>query len=100
MDRQHGHFRTLILQPIAGAVLVVFMVATLSGAAGCRRESPSGRSSDGVGSDRPKPNIIFVMIDTLRADRLGIHGHEGHLSPTIDEIARRALTCGPRGADL
>lgn len=39
----------------------------------------------------PNPNIIFIMIDTLRADRLGAYGHPGHLTPTIDALASEGV---------
>lgn len=41
--------------------------------------------------DKPapeKPNVIFIAIDTLRADRLSSYGHERLTSPTIDRIAK------------
>jgi len=33
------------------------------------------------------PSVILVSIDTLRADRLGCHGHAGARSPAIDALA-------------
>ncbi|MCK4342581.1 MAG: sulfatase [Phycisphaerae bacterium] len=39
-----------------------------------------------------KPNIIIILVDALRADRLGVHGHPGELSPTIDAIAAEGVT--------
>lgn len=38
-----------------------------------------------------KPNIIFLMIDTLRADRVGRYGHSGKLTPTIDALAAEGV---------
>lgn len=35
----------------------------------------------------PLPNVVFILVDTLRADRLGCYGHAGELSPTMDRIA-------------
>jgi tetratricopeptide (TPR) repeat protein len=37
------------------------------------------------------PNILLVVIDTLRADHLGAYGYERPTSPTIDRIARRGV---------
>jgi arylsulfatase A-like enzyme/Flp pilus assembly protein TadD len=43
-------------------------------------------------SPRPDmPNILLVVIDTLRADHLGAYGYERLISPTIDRIARRGV---------
>ncbi len=35
-----------------------------------------------------QPNVLLVVIDTLRADRLGIYGYDGGTSPLLDEYAR------------
>ncbi len=34
-----------------------------------------------------QPNLILVLIDTLRADHLGVYGYERDTSPRIDEMA-------------
>jgi arylsulfatase A-like enzyme len=39
---------------------------------------------------RPR-NVIFILVDTLRADRLGTYGHERATSPNIDAFAREAV---------
>jgi len=36
------------------------------------------------------PNIIVYMVDTLRADGLGIYGNERDTSPAIDALARES----------
>jgi arylsulfatase A-like enzyme len=36
-----------------------------------------------------RPNVLFLMVDTLRADRLGCYGAEPTLSPTLDALAAR-----------
>jgi len=36
---------------------------------------------------KSRPNILFIVIDTLRADRLGCYGYHRQTSPHIDEIA-------------
>jgi arylsulfatase A-like enzyme len=37
--------------------------------------------------DRDDVNVVFVLIDTLRADRLSAYGYERPTSPTLDEVA-------------
>ena len=39
---------------------------------------------------RDKPNIIFVMFDTCRADRLSCYGYQKPTSPNIDKFASGA----------
>jgi arylsulfatase A-like enzyme len=40
---------------------------------------------------RPKPNIILVVVDTLRADRVGAYGNPDRLTPFLDELAARGV---------
>lgn len=45
-------------------------------------------AADGCGSDgADRPNIVLVIIDTLRADLLGCYGCPENTSPEIDEMA-------------
>jgi len=39
----------------------------------------------------PRPNILFISIDTLRADHLGTYGYARPTSPRIDEFAKTAV---------
>lgn len=45
----------------------------------CRREPP-----------RPR-NVIFILVDTLRADHLGVYGYPRPTSPNLDAFARDAV---------
>ncbi len=49
-----------------------------------------GLAACGTQAQRP-PSIVLVVADTLRADRLGVYGHEGQLTPFIDSLASEAL---------
>jgi arylsulfatase A-like enzyme len=44
-----------------------------------RRPAPRGKGFKG--------NVLWICIDTLRADKLGVMGHRGGLTPTIDRLA-------------
>jgi arylsulfatase A-like enzyme len=51
-----------------------------------------GRTPDGVPvEDEPHRNVIIVVVDALRADKLGCYGSLAGLTPEIDELAERAL---------
>ncbi|MBN2447992.1 MAG: hypothetical protein JXO22_14770, partial [Phycisphaerae bacterium] len=40
----------------------------------------------------PATNVVFFLIDTLRADRLGTYGyHEHETSPFIDQVAAHGV---------
>lgn len=38
-----------------------------------------------------RENVVLVVIDALRADRLGCYGHDRPVSPFIDSLARRSV---------
>jgi len=38
-----------------------------------------------------RPNVLFVLLDTLRADRLGSYGNTDGLSPNLDRLAAESL---------
>jgi arylsulfatase A-like enzyme/Tfp pilus assembly protein PilF len=58
------------------------LAAALSLLAGCR-----GKTAPAAASARP--NVLFITIDTLRADRLGVYGHAAAATPTLDGLAAR-----------
>ncbi|MCB9792497.1 MAG: sulfatase [Alphaproteobacteria bacterium] len=39
--------------------------------------------------DRDRPDLLLITVDTLRADRLGVYGHTGGLTPNLDALAAR-----------
>ena len=45
-------------------------------------------------SQRTDLNVLFVLIDTLRADRLGAWGYERDTSPTLDRLAATGIRFG------
>jgi arylsulfatase A-like enzyme len=45
---------------------------------GCRHPAPP-----------PPPNVLLVVVDTLRADRLGCYGNHDGLTPFLDSLAAR-----------
>lgn len=47
---------------------------------------PRGGSPDGT-----LPHVVIVLIDTLRADRLGVYGYPAPTSPNIDALAAESV---------
>lgn len=37
------------------------------------------------------PNVLLIVVDTLRKDHLGCYGHTRNTSPNIDELAKRGI---------
>jgi len=44
-----------------------------------------------IDARRPHPNLLFVVVDTLRADHLGAYGYARPTSPAIDAFAHTAV---------
>jgi arylsulfatase A-like enzyme len=38
-----------------------------------------------------KPHLVMVIVDTLRADHLGVYGHKRATSPFLDDLARDGM---------
>jgi arylsulfatase A-like enzyme len=53
---------------------------------------PKGSIEDISGlRDRSDLNVLFVLVDTLRADRLGSYGYERDTSPVLDRLAHSGV---------
>ncbi len=50
-------------------------------------------SASRVGAAEP-PNIVLIIIDTLRADRLGAYGYPAPISPELDAFAQQGVRFG------
>lgn len=65
-------------------LLVVSLVLALASA--CGRTAVDSSPDTEV-----RRNVVIVVVDALRADKLGCHGSEAGLTPEIDRLAQRAL---------
>ena len=45
----------------------------------------------GCGESRPRPNVLLITVDTLRADHLGCYGYPLDTSPNLDRMAREGV---------
>lgn len=68
----------------AGA-LACSLAATL---ASCSQQEASPPSTSGADS---RPNVLFVVWDTTRADRMSLYGHDRQTTPLLDAWASKAL---------
>ncbi len=49
------------------------------------------RSGSATLASLDRGNVLFVVVDTLRADHLGSYGYDGGTSPNLDAFARDAI---------
>jgi len=69
------------LRTVAAAMLTL----PLALAPACSRQN----AEDAAVLEEP-PNVVLIVMDTVRADHLGCYGYERATSPRIDEFARSA----------
>ncbi|MCS5634909.1 MAG: sulfatase [Myxococcota bacterium] len=74
---------------LAGIVLVV---AVFSQFERVDQGVPSGRVEEiSTLADRNDLNVVFILIDTLRADRMGAYGYQRATTPNMDALAARGI---------
>jgi arylsulfatase A-like enzyme len=58
-------------------------------------DRPRGSIEDIAGlRERDDLNVLFILVDTLRAERLGSYGYERDTSPALDRLARSGVRFG------
>ncbi len=56
----------------------------------CRERAEQGTDL-AKNADERGPNVVLMLMDTLRADRLGVYGYDRPTSPAIDALARESV---------
>lgn len=51
----------------------------------------SGQATGIAGNGQERPNIIVYLVDTLRADHLGVYGYRRDTSPVLDKWAESSV---------
>ena len=67
------------VRPSRRATVLIVLLALFGGEISCRRQAPQA------------PNIILIVVDSLRSDYLGCYGFEGEISPNVDRFAAEAV---------
>jgi arylsulfatase A-like enzyme len=76
----------------AVALLVAGMRSFFGGEGESRNSRPSGTIDDVLAlRERSDLNVLFILVDTLRADRLGSYGYQRDTSPNIDALAATGI---------
>ncbi len=84
-----------------GRLCAAVLLACTGLLAGCERktqprpaatEHQESKAADRAVPERSaRPTILFVLFDTLRADRVGAYGHQPSLTPTMDALAAEGV---------
>jgi len=81
-----------VLAALAGVALIAAGLVYILIRAGEGDPRPRGTLDDVLAlRDRNDVNVLFVLVDTLRADRLGTYGYERDTSPNLDALAATGI---------
>lgn len=83
--RRAGTGRLARTRARVASLCSVAMVAGLVAACGADSSEPAGHAG------REQRNVLLVIVDTLRADKLGCYGNERGLTPRLDGLAAQGL---------
>ncbi len=72
-------------------VLLVLIAFTSIGIASGNKNSAEKNLTQKVNKTAAKPNILFIVVDTLRADSLSCYGYEKIKTPNIDSLAHNGV---------
>jgi arylsulfatase A-like enzyme len=77
------HGKRLRIRPAKLLARVVAVVAMLAAHGGCHSEPPE--------EPPERPNILLIVVDTLRADSISCYGYDRPTSPFLDKLAAEGV---------
>jgi arylsulfatase A-like enzyme len=88
--------RRRVFEAAAAIAAIALVAAGMRQFFGGEAERPDSRPTGTIEDvlalrDRDDLNVLFVLVDTLRADRLGSYGYERDTSPNIDALAATGI---------
>ena len=89
--RERPRFERFVGAPTAVALLTLLGVGLAANLALGDRISRDAASSQLAGATRKGGNVLFVVVDTLRADYLPMYGYETGHTPNLDRLAEDAI---------
>ncbi len=87
-------FRRLVrrtLPALVGLVAAVIGLSLGGQIPGVRQAAAPPPAVSAGGQDAPGPNVLLVVLDTVRADHLSLHGYRRDTSPNLARLARRGI---------
>lgn len=88
---RNGHCGLLMPLALAGILMTGVSNGCGQRIDGTPATASGDRSEAPARSDPPAMNVVVILMDALRADRLGVYGNPRPTSPYIDRLARNAL---------
>src|SRR5262245_7758209 len=86
--------RRPLTRPVVAALLVGVLATLWTTGTRVMARPPAPASPPRAAAPKPgAPNVLLVMVDTLRADHLGVYGYEKAKTPAIDGLAADGVRC-------
>ncbi len=76
---------------MAGLVAAVIGFSLDGQSLGVRQAAAPASAAAAGGKGAPSPNVLLVVLDTVRADHLTLHGYARDTSPSLARMARRGI---------
>jgi arylsulfatase A-like enzyme len=86
-----GRIRLRMVRILAWGLAVAGMVALCGLGYFLWRPFPASASNTANPALSHKPNIVFIVLDTVRSDHLSAYGYHRPTTPNIDRLARRGV---------
>jgi arylsulfatase A-like enzyme len=78
-----------LANPLGAAALVGGLAALWAGGVALRASPPAPSPVPRVSAPAGAPDVVLIVVDTLRADHLGCYGYAAARTPHIDALAAR-----------
>jgi arylsulfatase A-like enzyme len=79
------------MSPMAGLVAAVIGFSLCGQSLGVRQAAVPTPAVLAGGQDTARPNVLLIVLDTVRADHLSLHGYSRDTSPNLSRLARRGI---------
>jgi len=88
LERDPAALRRRLAWSLPGLLgLVLFLAGSVFGGDWLKERREAGRALPPADS----PNVLFIVLDTVRADRLSLYGYQRRTTPTLERMAKRGI---------
>jgi hypothetical protein len=88
LERRAANVRSALLWSFPALLgSIAILAVSVFGGDWLKQRREAGRSLPPSGS----PNVLFIVLDTVRADRLSVYGYQRPTTPTLERLAKKGI---------